>query len=484
MNTIEKKNSLLGFTNTHMVLCCIIVILSVSVFIGAIPSVKAVPPVSISLWNYTTASSLVPVIYSNGFLYTMDGTTLKCRTSISGVEVWSRTVANTIWSVSEVYGTYIYLVTHNSNEATIRAIDITDGSGDWSYTPPDYALYKNVYGYIDVDIINHRLYFGCANTFFYCIDSITGAFIWKYDSPSRIDSTSTFSNAFVYFRVGNGFMYALHADTGVYEWKSNIEMTHDTYGKPHISTDGDWLYTTNDIHNSLNVINIDTGVNAWHYDLLGATVTCDVSFIEVEDGLIYLNSSETLYCINEAGTLQWQTAISTSISSPYLNGGTYVYYAEYDTVHALNKVTGVEYWNRFVVHSGITRPSTDNLRTWVSSTYHGVYAYVLSYPNPVPSLNYISINGVYMNETDNFNFWLFRADVYEMVASATNTDDITITLPDTMHTMVFSYDSSLNSGKVTVTGFNDPNQNMNVIGLASSSWNIGLGVNETWKSVV
>jgi hypothetical protein len=52
--------------------------------------------------------------------------------------------------------------------------------------------------------------------------------------------------------------------------------------------------------------------------------------------------------------------------------------------------------------------------------------------------------------------------------------------------MVFSYNKLTNDGKVTVTGFNDPNQNMNVIGLASSSWATGLGVNETvytWKFI-
>jgi outer membrane protein assembly factor BamB len=454
---------------------------------STVMTIVTIQTVNGTLCGAVRDGSYVFIGSSSGYIYSYYGS--------SGVLAWSIDVGYPVTKISEVYGGYIYAITDYLNVGRIHKINSSNGAIEWVYTVVDvnqYQPYQTITTIPVVDVDNN-VYFGSSNGYLYSL-STNGAFIWKYHDNIYYPVSGGIcvtDSKIVYVQDDASFVkvVCLNSVDGTFIWRYSISNgNHMEYGTPDLSDDNSLVYIGQRDF-KLNALNMTDGTSVWQYDMVDdCIVYSDSMKIVQEDGRLYFNGGIHFYCLNATtSSLIWGGGNSTGwFSSPYLNNGDFVYLTNLYDVYSVLKDSGnggVGTWSCSIPDNySINRPVSDDLTyiVTVAPDDNRVYFFGIGgNNNPVPSLNYISINGVYMNETDNFNFWLFRADVYEMIASTSNTDYIEITIPDTMHTMKFIYDKDTNNGKVTVTGFSDPNQNMNVIGLATTSWVTGSGVNET-----
>ena len=76
-------------------------------------------------------------------------------------------------------------------------------------------------------IVNDRILVGSYDTFFYCIDAISGKLIWKFKSDGGIKSSPCVDEGKVYFGCDNialttGKFYCLNADSGELVWSADF----------------------------------------------------------------------------------------------------------------------------------------------------------------------------------------------------------------------------------------------------------------------
>ena len=72
-----------------------------------------------------------------------------------------------------------------------------------------------------------RLYFGCCNSWFYCLDAGTGKLVWKYQTSGPIaGSYPAISQGLVFFGSWDTHFYALDLETGKLVWKFQTSLDY------------------------------------------------------------------------------------------------------------------------------------------------------------------------------------------------------------------------------------------------------------------
>lgn len=83
----------------------------------------------------------------------------------------------------------------------------------WSYTANNPFL-----GVRDSPaVVDGRVYIG-SDQEFYCLDAVTGAFIWNYTTNNFIESSPAVANGKVYIGINDGKVYCLNALSGALIW--------------------------------------------------------------------------------------------------------------------------------------------------------------------------------------------------------------------------------------------------------------------------
>ncbi len=169
------------------------------------------------------------------------------------------------------------------------------------------------------------MYLGSKNGIFYCLNTINGDILWKFDTQNRqLSSTPAINDGAVYVTVGgtnnrtysestvtsgnNGTMYKFNAKTGAMIWETNVPFYRDRQAR----------------------------------QFQGSPV--------VGDGIVFQSSNNwATYAFNAStGEQMWVFATNSynlpnTVTPAYANGKVYV--QEYFAIACLNATTGEKIWN-------------------------------------------------------------------------------------------------------------------------------------------
>lgn len=153
-----------------------------------------------------------PVTAGNNVLVTCTNGSILCFDSKTGSYLWqfkdkSEKISNQFYTTPSVKGNIIYA---GNVSSSVYALNAENGSLVWKYKAGG-ALFS------DISIKGSRLYFGCDDGNYYCIDS-TGRNVWKQKLNTRFLSSSTFYGNTVITGGIDGNLYSLDINNGAVKW--------------------------------------------------------------------------------------------------------------------------------------------------------------------------------------------------------------------------------------------------------------------------
>lgn len=251
-------------------------------------------------------------------------------------------------------------------------------------------------------VYQNKIFFGCGDTYLYCLDENSGNEIWKFKSGGAITSSPTIHKDKIFFSSKDGFLYCIDANDGiqlwkfdlgkdlVYRWEFDYYLSSPTLFEEIIyigSGDGNlyainsvsgkkmWNYFTGsrirstpaisngilyfgDFAGKLYAIELKTQKAKWIYETEGSKIkiedfvfdrTALVSSPTIYDGVVLVGSREgCLYCVDlETGKLNWKDdqKMSWVISTPTIfRGNVIAGTSDGHFVNSLNIKTGNENW--------------------------------------------------------------------------------------------------------------------------------------------
>jgi outer membrane protein assembly factor BamB len=204
-----------------------------------------------------------------------------------------------------------------------------------------------------------RVYFGSQDTYVYCVDAGTGAFIWKFKATARIASSPAVADGKVYIGPDDGTIYCLDAYNGSLLWstyaggyvEANFEAAVNLRSSPTVT--GGKVYVGS-LDKNVYCLDANTGDVKWTYRTEGYITSSPA----VVDGVVYIISQEPdsagLYVLNAAnGDLIRRIAIPYVManrgtdmhSSPVAADGMIFAASNKQVYYCINATTGSVVWN-------------------------------------------------------------------------------------------------------------------------------------------
>lgn len=263
-----------------------------------------------SLWTYPTGDdgSSSPAV-ANGVVY-VGSTGLEDYTP--GLYAVNAKTGALVWYNDQYYGIYLTVdsgVIYTAAASYVFALDANTGAELWTYMVPSRIQSAPA-------VANGMVYVGAHQTNFYALDAKTGNLVWKYPTGFYVYSSSAVANGLVY--IGLDQLYAFNASTGAVVWKYPISYAYSpgvANGVVYVgSSDG-----------NVYALTAATGTLLWKT----ATGSIFFSSVAIANGVVYVGSNNgNLNALDAAkGTLLWtyNTGSNSFASSPaVVNGMVYV----------------------------------------------------------------------------------------------------------------------------------------------------------------
>lgn len=164
-----------------------------------------------------------------------------------------------------------------------------------------------------------RVYFGCCDRNFYCLDADTGKEIWRFATGGLISLDSVMHDGIIYFTSFDHNLYAVTLEGGLV-WKADCG---DIPGSP-LYHDGMVYVGSRD--GNLLALEAATGKVAWKFGTGGPVASKPSVYM----GRIYFGSwDHNFYCLTLDGRLEWKHRCGNEAGGPTISGGT-VYFGSFD----------------------------------------------------------------------------------------------------------------------------------------------------------
>jgi outer membrane protein assembly factor BamB/predicted MPP superfamily phosphohydrolase len=137
----------------------------------------------------------------------------------TGKQLWKLTTAKAVLGNPVIEQGIVYI---GSSDGHFRAINLKDGTLRWDF--------DSVKGFVVTKplIYNNKIYFGCWNNDFYCLDLTTGKQLWKWNngasnrmfSPAACFPVATSNRVFIV--APDRYMTSLDANSGNVIWRKQM----------------------------------------------------------------------------------------------------------------------------------------------------------------------------------------------------------------------------------------------------------------------
>lgn len=173
------------------------------------------------VWKYKTKGKIyaVPAVSKNVVITGSSDNFIYGLSAKTGKLLWKLEAAKAVLGNPVIEQGVAYI---GSSDGYFRAIDVTTGALRWSF--------DSVKGFVVTKplIYDNKIYFGCWNNDFYCLDLSTGKQIWKWNngasnrmfSPAACFPVATANRVFIV--APDRYMTSLDATTGDVIWRKQM----------------------------------------------------------------------------------------------------------------------------------------------------------------------------------------------------------------------------------------------------------------------
>ena len=217
------------------------------------------------------------------------------------------------------------------------------------------------------------LYIGSNDGYLYALDSVTGAFLWKYATNDTGRSWPVVAGRIVYSGSNyRGTVYAIESGKSLWRYQPTSQSGASSYSPAVL---GETVYVGRDIRSSIGLTAIDasTGEPRWHYTIYAGVQTQPA----IVNGIVYFGSDDNrLYALGaKKGDLLWKYATNDSIlSSPAVADGVVYAGSNDDHLYAVNAETGEFIWRYRTGGDVTSSPEVVNGIVYVGSNGGSLYA--------------------------------------------------------------------------------------------------------------
>ena len=164
-----------------------------------------------------------------------------------------------------------------------------------------------------------RVYFGCCDRNFYCLDTETGRKVWEFKTGAPIILDSVIHDGVIYFGSFDHNLYAVTLE-GDLVWRFDCG---DMPGNPGYHDGVVYIGSKN---GNLYAVDARTGRQLWKFSTNGPIA----SKPEVYKGSIYFGSwDHKFYCIDLKGKVRWKFMCGHAAGSATIKGGI-IYFSSFD----------------------------------------------------------------------------------------------------------------------------------------------------------
>ncbi|KYK27569.1 hypothetical protein AYK20_02245 [Thermoplasmatales archaeon SG8-52-1] len=194
---------------------------------------------------------------------------------------------------------------------------------------------------------NGKIFFGTnyQNRGIYCLNATNGEIIWRYQTPppqgGTIEASPAIYEGKVFIGAPNpepGCMYCLDADTGEEIW---ISQSIDHPGSAAVYN-GRVYFGAEDFN--VYCLDADNGSVIWKYKTGGENIPC--IHVTIYDNKLYVGGKDGLYCLNiEDGSLIWKYPTGLIYTTPCCANGN-VYFIRFNgSVYCVDANSGEKIWD-------------------------------------------------------------------------------------------------------------------------------------------
>ena len=191
-------------------------------------------------------------------------------------------------------------------------------------------------------ITNGVVYFASNNSYFYALNSTSGAVIWKVKTISIVDSSPTVVNGVVYFGLlwngYGGYLDALNTTDGSLIWQ--FTCSGGIESSPAVTNGVVYAGSSN---RNVYALNATNGALIWSF-LTGGSIFSSPAIV---NGVVYIGSRDgKLYALNaDNGAIIWAFQTGDQVhSSPSVVNDVVYFNSDIGNVYALRASDGSEIW--------------------------------------------------------------------------------------------------------------------------------------------
>jgi len=270
-------------------------------------------------------------------------------------------------------------------------------------------------------VADGKLFIGSLDNNIYCLDSMTGAFIWNYTTAAAVWSSPAYANGVVFVGSEDKNVYALNATTGTKIW--NFATTIRIVRSSPAVADGKVFIGS---YQRLYCLNASTGTLIWNNTLTGWNLVDEYATPSVADGNVFINGYYGVFCFNEnTGANVWSYIIMPGFSHFYssptvINGKVFVNvlndttFPVLYTLYALNETSGTLVWKSNIgasnyllryssaaaIYGGMVFVGSADGRIYAINEENGTPAWNFSTGDCVISSPALADNKIFIGSTD------------------------------------------------------------------------------------
>jgi outer membrane protein assembly factor BamB len=171
-----------------------------------------------------------------------------------------------------------------------------------------------------------RVYFGCCDRNFYCLDAGTGEKVWEFKAGRLISLDAAMHCGVIYFSSFDHNLYALTLD-GVLVWKFDCGDIPGSVGYH------DGTVYVGSRNGNLYAVDSRTGKEVWRFRTSGPVAAQPL----VHRGMVLFGSwDHSFYCLDLKGRLKWRFRCGHEAGAATVSGDT-VYFGSFDcNIYALS----------------------------------------------------------------------------------------------------------------------------------------------------